>query len=154
MGGAKYTNDQGRNETDLEQLLALLPYLWHSGYYHGLNLPRRDLISPSLTPHGLPVAQSFLHSSKRLQTECDNLNILVKLLGQFCQVTCFLIFNVFNYLGTVCAGVVQWPGDTSRDSQVTLLIMACSRLLLIPTLMMCNVAPSDRHQPVSVNTHY
>lgn len=66
----------------------------------------------------------------------------------FSQVTCFLTFNVCNYLGTTVASIVQWPGDTSIRSQVTLFLFACLRVVFIPIFMTCNLAPKDRHLPV------
>lgn len=66
----------------------------------------------------------------------------------FSQVTCFLTFNVCNYLGTVLAGLVQWPGGTSVNSQVTLFLLCTVRIIFVPTFMLCNLAPTDRDLPV------
>ncbi len=35
----------------------------------------------------------------------------------FSQVTCYLTFNIFNYLGTAVAGLVQWPHGSGTNSQ-------------------------------------
>jgi len=67
------------------------------------------------------------------------------------QVTCFLTFNLCNVAGTAAAGFVQWPGDTSADSQVTLLLLALFRLVFAPVFMLCNLAPQDRVNSVVIN---
>ncbi len=66
------------------------------------------------------------------------------------QVTCFLNFNIFNYLGTAVAGLLQWPrkAATSTNSQVTLFLLAVLRFVFVPIFMLCNLAPSDRDLPV------
>ena len=61
-----------------------------------------------------------------------------------------MTFNICNYLGTVAAGLIQWPGDTSIHSQVTLLLLAALRVAFIPIFMLCNLAPSDRKLPVRI----
>lgn len=66
----------------------------------------------------------------------------------FTQVTCFLNFNICNYLGTVIAGLVQWPRSVSVNNQVTLFLLSLLRMVMVPCIMTCNLAPSDRDLPV------
>ncbi len=68
------------------------------------------------------------------------------------QVSCFLTWNVFNYVGTSLSGILQWPGGTSMKTQVAILATVVVRVGLVPYLMFCNLAPSDRSLPVSMRT--
>ncbi len=53
-----------------------------------------------------------------------------------------------NYLGTVIAGLVQWPGSADTNSQMTVVLLAALRFICIPIFMMCNLAPYDRRAEV------
>jgi hypothetical protein len=62
------------------------------------------------------------------------------------------VFNIGNYLGTVTAGLVQWPHGTSVNAQFTLLLLVFLRLICVPLIMLCNLAPTDRDLPVLIDS--
>uniref|UniRef100_A0A8C8RB13 Solute carrier family 29 member 1 (Augustine blood group) n=1 Tax=Pelusios castaneus TaxID=367368 RepID=A0A8C8RB13_9SAUR len=61
----------------------------------------------------------------------------------FIPVSCFLMFNVFDWLGRSLTAVVLWPGKDSR----LLPIFVAARVVFIPLFMLCNVQPRS-HIPV------
>ncbi|XP_075781156.1 equilibrative nucleoside transporter 1 [Pelodiscus sinensis] len=61
----------------------------------------------------------------------------------FIPVSCFLMFNVFDWLGRSITAVCLWPGKDSR----LLPWMVAARIIFIPLFMLCNVQPRS-HMPV------
>ncbi|XP_058162782.1 equilibrative nucleoside transporter 1 isoform X2 [Dasypus novemcinctus] len=55
----------------------------------------------------------------------------------FIPVSCFLTFNVFDWLGRSLTAVVMWPGKDSR----WLPGLVVARLVFVPLLLLCNVQP-------------
>ncbi|XP_004710852.1 equilibrative nucleoside transporter 1 isoform X1 [Echinops telfairi] len=61
----------------------------------------------------------------------------------FIPVSCFLTFNVFDWLGRTLTAVVTWPGKDSR----WLPGLVVARLVFVPLVLLCNVQPRY-HLPV------
>ncbi|OXB65412.1 hypothetical protein ASZ78_005039 [Callipepla squamata] len=61
----------------------------------------------------------------------------------FIPVSCFLIFNVFDWTGRSLTALFTWPG---KDSCL-LPVMVVLRVIFIPLFMLCNVQPRN-HLPV------
>uniref|UniRef100_A0A8C3L5B9 Solute carrier family 29 member 1 (Augustine blood group) n=1 Tax=Chrysolophus pictus TaxID=9089 RepID=A0A8C3L5B9_CHRPC len=61
----------------------------------------------------------------------------------FISVSCFLIFNVFDWTGRSLTALFTWPG---KDSCL-LPVMVVLRVIFIPLFMLCNVQPRN-HLPV------
>nr|XP_020640730.1 equilibrative nucleoside transporter 1 [Pogona vitticeps]XP_020640731.1 equilibrative nucleoside transporter 1 [Pogona vitticeps] len=55
----------------------------------------------------------------------------------FTPVSCFLMFNVFDWAGRSLTAVCMWPGKDSR----LLPFMVVVRVVFIPLFMLCNVQP-------------
>lgn len=55
----------------------------------------------------------------------------------FIPVSCFLLFNVMDWVGRSLTAVCMWPG---KDS-IWLPILCASRLVFVPLFMLCNVQP-------------
>ncbi|XP_024413597.1 equilibrative nucleoside transporter 1 isoform X1 [Desmodus rotundus] len=61
----------------------------------------------------------------------------------FIPVSCFLTFNVFDWLGRSLTAISMWPG---KDS-LWLPSLVLARLVFVPLLLLCNVYPRQ-HLPV------
>uniref|UniRef100_A0A8C3SPA7 Solute carrier family 29 member 1 (Augustine blood group) n=1 Tax=Chelydra serpentina TaxID=8475 RepID=A0A8C3SPA7_CHESE len=61
----------------------------------------------------------------------------------FIPVSCFLMFNIFDWLGRSLTAICLWPG---KDS-LLLPFMVAVRMVFIPLFMLCNVQPRN-HMPV------
>ncbi|NXL55694.1 S29A1 protein, partial [Chordeiles acutipennis] len=57
----------------------------------------------------------------------------------FLPVSCFLLFNVFDWTGRSLTALFTWPG---KDSCL-LPVMVALRVIFIPLFMLCNVQPRD-----------
>ncbi|XP_063300224.1 equilibrative nucleoside transporter 1 [Pelobates fuscus] len=57
----------------------------------------------------------------------------------FIPVSCFLLFNLFDWAGRSITAVCLWPG---KDSKL-LPIMVITRLVFLPLFMLCNVSPRN-----------
>uniref|UniRef100_A0A8D0F8S4 Solute carrier family 29 member 1 (Augustine blood group) n=1 Tax=Strix occidentalis caurina TaxID=311401 RepID=A0A8D0F8S4_STROC len=57
----------------------------------------------------------------------------------FIPVSCFLLFNVFDWTGRSLTALFTWPG---KDSCL-LPVMVALRVIFIPLFMLCNVQPRD-----------
>ncbi|XP_010332242.2 equilibrative nucleoside transporter 1 isoform X2 [Saimiri boliviensis] len=55
----------------------------------------------------------------------------------FIPVSCFLTFNVFDWLGRSLTAVFMWPGKDSR----WLPGLVVARLVFVPLLLLCNIKP-------------
>ncbi|XP_020012755.1 equilibrative nucleoside transporter 1 isoform X2 [Castor canadensis] len=55
----------------------------------------------------------------------------------FIPVSCFLTFNIFDWLGRSLTAVFMWPGKDSR----WLPSLVVARLVFVPLLLLCNVQP-------------
>ncbi|XP_042527799.1 equilibrative nucleoside transporter 1 [Dipodomys spectabilis] len=55
----------------------------------------------------------------------------------FIPVSCFLTFNIFDWLGRSLTAVFMWPGKDSR----WLPSLVVARLVFVPLLLLCNVKP-------------
>ncbi|XP_069811471.1 equilibrative nucleoside transporter 1 [Dendropsophus ebraccatus] len=55
----------------------------------------------------------------------------------FIPVSCFLLFNLFDWAGRSLTSLVMWPG---KDSKL-LPIFVAARLIFLPLFMLCNVIP-------------
>lgn len=65
----------------------------------------------------------------------------------FIPVSCFLTFNIFDWLGRSLTAVFMWPGKDSR----WLPGLVLARLVFVPLLLLCNVQP--RHYLAVVFEH-
>lgn len=65
----------------------------------------------------------------------------------FIPVSCFLTFNIFDWLGRSLTAVFMWPGKDSR----WLPGLVLARLVFVPLLLLCNVQP--RHHLAVVFEH-
>ncbi|XP_059966609.1 equilibrative nucleoside transporter 1 isoform X2 [Mesoplodon densirostris] len=65
----------------------------------------------------------------------------------FIPVSCFLTFNIFDWLGRSLTAFTMWPGKDSR----WLPILVLARLAFVPLLLLCNVHP--RHSLPVVFEH-
>jgi len=65
----------------------------------------------------------------------------------FIPVTCFLLFNVGDYVGRTLASFIKQPG-ASKMGQTSVLITTILRIGFIPLFMYCNAAPDKRDIPV------
>ncbi|NWI65210.1 S29A1 protein, partial [Todus mexicanus] len=61
----------------------------------------------------------------------------------FIPVSCFLLFNIFDWMGRSLTALFTWPG---KDSCLLPALVAL-RVIFIPLFMLCNVQPRD-HMPV------
>jgi len=61
----------------------------------------------------------------------------------FVPVSCFLLFNIGDYIGRFLAGLVQWPRPGKVGSYVTL-GLALLRFVFLPLFLYCNIRPTDR----------
>jgi len=66
----------------------------------------------------------------------------------FTPVTCFLLFNVGDYIGRTLATSFQWPSGDGHGGNVGLGVLACLRGIFVPAFMFCNASPSQRSLPV------
>ncbi|CAN2387521.1 Solute carrier family 29 (nucleoside transporters) [Pristimantis euphronides] len=57
----------------------------------------------------------------------------------FIPVSCFLLFNLFDWAGRSLTSLVMWPG---KDS-ILLPILVAARLVFLPLFMLCNVVPRN-----------
>ncbi|NXX84786.1 S29A1 protein, partial [Urocolius indicus] len=57
----------------------------------------------------------------------------------FLPVSCFLLFNVFDWIGRSLTALFTWPG---KDSWL-LPVMVALRVVFIPLFMLCNVQPRN-----------
>ncbi|XP_045398017.1 equilibrative nucleoside transporter 1 isoform X4 [Lemur catta] len=55
----------------------------------------------------------------------------------FIAVSCFLTFNIFDWLGRSLTAVLMWPGKDSR----WLPGLVLARVVFVPLLLLCNVQP-------------
>ncbi|XP_036783302.2 equilibrative nucleoside transporter 1 isoform X1 [Manis pentadactyla] len=55
----------------------------------------------------------------------------------FIPVSCFLIFNIFDWLGRSLTAITMWPGKDSR----WLPSLVLARLVFVPVMLLCNVHP-------------
>ncbi|XP_077460620.1 equilibrative nucleoside transporter 1-like [Stigmatopora argus] len=58
----------------------------------------------------------------------------------FAPVACFLLFNLSDWGGRSLSAFCTWPGPDGR----LLPTLVCSRVVLVPALMLCNVQPRLR----------
>uniref|UniRef100_A0A0K2TVN0 Uncharacterized protein n=2 Tax=Lepeophtheirus salmonis TaxID=72036 RepID=A0A0K2TVN0_LEPSM len=63
----------------------------------------------------------------------------------FVPVTCFLTFNVGDFIGRSLAEVLHFPKPHLRGSSWYILMAAVLRVIFIPLFLFCNVSPSNRH---------
>ena len=59
----------------------------------------------------------------------------------FVPVACFLFYNVGDYLGRIVTGFGLAPNIRPKFA----LVLAVARLAFIPLLLLCNIAPGQRH---------
>ncbi|KAM8946927.1 equilibrative nucleoside transporter 1 [Pelodytes ibericus] len=57
----------------------------------------------------------------------------------FIPVSCFLLFNLLDWVGRSITAVCLWPGQDSK----LLPIMVIIRLVFVPLFMLCNVSPRN-----------
>ncbi|XP_071075739.1 equilibrative nucleoside transporter 1 isoform X2 [Desmodus rotundus] len=83
--------------------------------------------------------QLKLEGSGEQETKLD----LISKENYFIPVSCFLTFNVFDWLGRSLTAISMWPG---KDS-LWLPSLVLARLVFVPLLLLCNVYPRQ-HLPV------
>ncbi|XP_071834915.1 equilibrative nucleoside transporter 1-like isoform X2 [Apostichopus japonicus] len=66
----------------------------------------------------------------------------------FTPVTCFLLFNLLDFLGSIVPAWIKWP------SRRRTWILVVSRIVLIPLVMFCNYRPETRSLPVLIHNDY
>ena len=59
----------------------------------------------------------------------------------FVPVSCFLFYNIGDYIGRLIAASPVIPRMGSKVA----LIMSCTRVIFIPLFLLCNLAPNERH---------
>lgn len=59
----------------------------------------------------------------------------------FVPVCCFLLYNIGDYIGRLLVGLSRFPKISSKIA----LLFSCLRIVFLPLMMMCNLAPSVRH---------
>ncbi|XP_077869182.1 equilibrative nucleoside transporter 1-like [Saccoglossus kowalevskii] len=69
-------------------------------------------------------------------------------LKYFTPVTCFLLFNLCDFVGSIFPAWIRWP------SSGRLWIPSTLRLIFIPIFLFCNYRPYDRTLPVLINNDY
>ena len=62
-------------------------------------------------------------------------------LKYFVPVACFLIYNIGDYLGRLLVGTNLAPKICSKFA----LVLSILRIVFIPLMLFCNIAPSQRH---------
>uniref|UniRef100_A0A8C0YTH5 Solute carrier family 29 member 1a n=2 Tax=Cyprinus carpio TaxID=7962 RepID=A0A8C0YTH5_CYPCA len=86
-------------------------------------------------------------SGSRSSDDEENKMDLLKPDTYFIPVSCFLLFNVMDWVGRSLTAVCMWPG---KDS-VWLPVLVTARLVFVPLFMLCNVQP--RHNLPVVFAH-
>ncbi len=61
---------------------------------------------------------------------------------------CFVVFNVLQYLGSVACSYLKNLDGTTRKAQIVSCTVSILRLVFVPLIMMCNVAPENRNTEV------
>jgi len=61
----------------------------------------------------------------------------------FIPVSCFVLFNVGDYMGRQTAEWVQWPKPGKKES-VLVLAMSLLRIGFLPLFLLCNLSPGER----------
>jgi equilibrative nucleoside transporter 1/2/3 len=61
----------------------------------------------------------------------------------FIPVSCFVLFNVGDYLGRQTAEWVQWPKPGKKES-VIVLALSLLRIGFLPLFLLCNLSPGER----------
>lgn len=61
----------------------------------------------------------------------------------FIPVSCFLLFNVGDYLGRFAAEFLQWP-KPGRMGMIIVFVLTLARLAFIPLFLFCNANPTGR----------
>jgi len=59
----------------------------------------------------------------------------------FVPVTCFLFYNIGDYIGRFIAASPVIPNIGSKVA----LVLSCTRIIFIPLFLFCNLAPNERH---------
>ncbi|NP_001083327.1 uncharacterized protein LOC398868 isoform X1 [Xenopus laevis] len=57
----------------------------------------------------------------------------------FIPVSCFLLFNLFDWAGRSLTVLTMWPGQDSK----LLPVLVAARLVFLPLFMLCNVSPRN-----------
>lgn len=65
----------------------------------------------------------------------------------FTPVTCFLLFNVGDFVGRWLANYFQTPSKSTRGQRIVL-ILSIVRTVFIPLFLFCNASPTKRELPV------
>jgi equilibrative nucleoside transporter 1/2/3 len=67
----------------------------------------------------------------------------------FVPVSCFLLFNLSDFIGRSVSGLVQWPTESNR---LLLALLCLLRVAFIPLFLLCNVNLPYRHIPSVIQT--
>uniref|UniRef100_A0A8V0ZA14 Solute carrier family 29 member 1 (Augustine blood group) n=1 Tax=Gallus gallus TaxID=9031 RepID=A0A8V0ZA14_CHICK len=113
--------------------------------YHVCNAEletKRDLIKKD-EPNGMEQNNSKIIPVHNPDEKPSVISIFKKVYLYFVSVSCFLIFNVFDWMGRSLTALFTWPG---KDSCL-LPVMVVLRVIFIPLFMLCNVQPRN-HLPV------
>lgn len=62
----------------------------------------------------------------------------------FTPVACFLLYNVFDYVGRITAGWFPFPTNETRGGGYIILLASLARVVFIPFFILCNASPSNR----------
>ena len=61
----------------------------------------------------------------------------------FIPVGCFLLLHIGEFVGSTMASFIKWPKNTHIGSTF-ILALALLRIVFIPLLLFCNIAPKQR----------
>ena len=57
---------------------------------------------------------------------------------------CFLLYNVFDYMGRITAGRFPFPTNETRGGGYIILAASLVRVVFIPFFILCNASPNNR----------
>jgi equilibrative nucleoside transporter 1/2/3 len=61
----------------------------------------------------------------------------------FVPVSCFLLFNIGDFIGRFLAGIVRWPQPGRLGGRLAL-GFSLARFVFLPLVLLCNLRPDDR----------
>ncbi|XP_055541456.1 equilibrative nucleoside transporter 1 [Wyeomyia smithii] len=67
----------------------------------------------------------------------------------FLPVVNYLLFNTGDYIGRVCAGMIEWPSN----SPFLISILSIARIGFVPIMLLCNIKPHHNF-PVLIHSDY
>lgn len=102
---------------------------------HGLSVALCFLVSLSL----YPAVTALVVSTSHVHTEWTD--------KYFAPVIAYLVFSLFDYLGRILAGKLNWP----RNNGFLILALAVARFVFMPLVLLSNAQPRT-HLPVLITS--